>query len=329
MTEKEYILQQRAVADSSDATLGALCWWTIRNQVIDHATLEEIVKAEALEPFLPKPIRPCGAFRRATKMVQKDTQPTGEAEQMTHEESILVREVDCTDTHIHRKLVTEVRNRNARELFYRPSTHIAFDKLNQVIEFTGDEGDSETRQHIRDNYALLNGRHNGERLRVLVKNVVDSTHPTLIRPSGSVYFIPAAYQATMEKLERIIHRVNEKGLFPDRESTLEYMYVLDSEKHRQIVWEHFEHQTIGQVEAYLKEAAEVLVKESIKATTAAAFIERVNHIKDGVRTYETSLEKELLLCREKLRFAERQAMEILARATEVENSVPFPQARVA
>ncbi len=314
MTGKEYILKQKAAAESSEAVIGALCWWTIRNQVIEHTTLEEIVREEGLEEYLPNPIRPCGAFRRATRMLQKDTQPAGDADSLKNEECVLVREVDCTDSHIYRKLVTEIRDRDNKELCYEQDTNVIFDKARQAIEITG--ADQQRKELILNNYTLLNGRYNGERLRVLVKNVIDSTHPTLIRPSGSVYFIPSAHQHKMEKLERVIRQINEKGLLPGRDSTFEYIYVVDSERHREMVWQRFEHQTIGQVNAFMQEAAEALKKSAIKASTAAAYMQRINHVKEAIKEYEQFLERDLVLCKEKLRLAERQAIEILTRVHE-------------
>lgn len=309
--EKSFILQQRATGNETDPILGCLCWWTIRNQIIDHATLKEIVEAENLDQYLPKPIRPCGAFRRATRMVQKDLQPVDEAVSKD-DESIFVREVDCSETHIFRKLVTEIRDKAAKELSYQQTADITFNKVTQDIDITG--ADAGTKNRILQNYELLNGRHNGERLRVLVKNIMDSTSPTLIRPSGSVYFIPACHRSKVEKLERIVQQINMKGTIKDQTLTFEHIGVLDSEKHREMVLKHFETQTVGQVNSFMAEATQVLKDNRwIKPGVAARFMESVQRSRQAVKTYEDMLEKDLFLCREKVAVAQQQALDILAR----------------
>ncbi|MFH1147485.1 MAG: DUF6744 family protein [Pseudomonadota bacterium] len=228
------------------------------------------------------------------------------------DESIFVREVDCSETHIFRKLVTEIRDKAAKELSYQQTADITFNKTTQDIDIAG--ADTNTKNRILQNYDLLNGRHNGERLRVLVKNIMDSTSPTLIRPSGSVYFVPACHRSKVEKLERIVQQINIKGTVQDQTLTFEHIGVLDSEKHREMVLKHFETQTDGQINAFMAEATQVLKENrSIRPGVAARFMESVQRARKAVKTYEDMLEKDLFLCREKVAIAQQQALDILAR----------------
>ena len=57
---------QQRIADAGGNRLGSLLWWSLNDNRIDEATLCGIAQRHGLsEKYLPRPIKPTQAFRRA------------------------------------------------------------------------------------------------------------------------------------------------------------------------------------------------------------------------------------------------------------------------
>jgi hypothetical protein len=80
--------------------------------------------------------------------------------------------------------------------------------------------------------------------------IIKSMSPTLVRPSGAVYFIPYAHADMVQKMEILSKELAAYGI-TDYESAFESIPLIDADKTRALVEVRFEEQNTRDVDRTL------------------------------------------------------------------------------
>lgn len=101
----------------TSANLGVLFWFTVPELKIERPALANAyAQAGIPASFLPSPIQPADAFRRATSRLHREGDPV----------SVLIREAGSDKEGIVRQAVVEVRRKNEKSLRYAPAAALTF-----------------------------------------------------------------------------------------------------------------------------------------------------------------------------------------------------------
>ncbi len=266
--------------------LGFLAWYSVPSDLkVSQADLELAFDEVGMDRSrMPDPIRPHDAFRRATAKVQAQRVPAGP----DAFNNFLVREVRSDKKEVRRHLVIETVNGRDAVLEYREAGSFRLLRATSMMhteafpEITGDELKQveSILAAAKENYREALKFYEGDHVRRMISNILACLNPTLVRPSGAVYFVPQKYQGDLEKLEALSKRVSAEFVS---------VPVMDAENVRDIVLNAFRAQTMETVNTL----AEALKDESITPKRATMLLEQAKSLLAQVREYESLLERNL------------------------------------
>lgn len=288
-----------AVEGTVNRPLGRLCWYTVPESVrVSRPDLEDAFSASGVdERHLPEPIRAVDAFRRATSAVQKTGLPQPDGTLV----NLLVREVVSNDAGVVRQVVKEtVDQRNVR-LSYDPAAEIVLDRKSCSFlarEFFSDGAVAAALEEARRLYEEYKVFYDGDAVRRMIKAILSSAHPTAVRPSGGVYFVPEKRRTDLEALERLSKALGcEFFTLP----------VVDSESTREMVEEKFKTQIARAVSAM----AEALKSGNLTSAKTVSLVEEAKGLLGEIGEYERLLEKELRDLRADVEVVKAQMLAVL------------------
>jgi hypothetical protein len=185
--------------------LGHLTWYTIFDTEIDRATLLPRLEQCELADFAPGVIQAGDAFRRATHTLERLRVAQEDATFVNW----LVREVRATDAQIVRHLVRETVDAANVRLDYRPVVALTLDKetgafVTDPLTALATPAETAAADEARTAFGRFRHAYQGRHLRELVLRVLKSVNPVAVRPSGGVYFVPAAGTETLRRLQAFI-----------------------------------------------------------------------------------------------------------------------------
>ncbi len=294
--------------------LGRILWFTISDMRVNFEELQQaFCNAGIDERYLPKPISPRDAFRRATKVAEAKRIKLDNEQYL----NLLVREVKMADDEIVRQLVREVVDSKNVRLEYLPVANmklqndkdlitdpiIAKNYLNNEESLALLKVENEF-EHTKENY---NGRH----VRELVQNILSGCDPVAVRPSGGVYFIPEKYADTAQALSEMVRELSKYSIDAER-SRLWTIPVIDAEEHRVMVAESLEDQVKANSNSLIGEMTKILKDgRNITQRTAENYITRVKDLKSTIAKYEDMLNTEILNIQSTMDIALQQARKLL------------------
>lgn len=155
--------------------LGAVFWWSLNDNSVDHQTLVSLARQMGLpEKYLPSDVKPHQAFKRAVKhastMLDKGT---------------MLRYVDDNDAEIVVALVKEEQLKAKKDLAYATIEKVTFEKI--TGKFVHEGQGTKAYDLIVDLYAQ-HLKHMTDDIRKLVTNFLGDMGVKL-RESGGVYFV--------------------------------------------------------------------------------------------------------------------------------------------
>jgi hypothetical protein len=259
--------------------LGVLFWATIRELRIEPSRLKNILTATIGEKYMPTPLTPRDAFRRATGRLEKKgiDLPNGTTL------NLLVRPVTNSGADLVRHLVREIVDTNNRRLEYKP-----------VIEFTiGHGGHPRTRDlgplgpaetpslsEFTTYFLQETSAYSAQFIRLIIQDFLKSVQALTVRPSGGVYFIPAFHWAQVETLKQFISALDqyqEKG--PSRAFTVP---VISDDEQKTMVEISLQDQVTKASQEMMREAKTIIItaKKKGKPIGAERFKTFVKHSRE-------------------------------------------------
>ncbi|MGB9661367.1 MAG: DUF6744 family protein [Moorellaceae bacterium] len=300
--------------------LGQLLWFTITDLRVTLEQLKGAFRRTGIdESYLPKPINPRDAFRKASTMAEVKGYPLGEGKKL----NLLVREVKQEKDLIIRQLVREVVDAKNVRLEYLPVAK---------LELSGEKGEHleirdmingknlypierKTLDNICVNYEREKENYNGQNVRDIIMRVLRNCNPVAVRPSGGVYFVPKQYRPTVDSLKELVRLLNTHKV-TTYNCEMWSVPVVDAEEQRAMVRQNLEEQVMAESKALLEELADLLKAEHIKIRTKTAqkYIEQVRTLAQMVREYEDLLDTKITTVKANLDLVKAQAMALLEKA---------------
>ncbi len=226
---KEFLEGISAVqSDSNSSIIGYLTWYSIGDDLYNRESLrKELLRNGIEEEYLPNPIRPTDAFRRATKAIE--TKRFREEEAAKEYKNYIIRDVVSNGSKLQRNIVVETVNQAGERLDYNSEgAKLFFDKKMEQFTFAAnDEMAEELAEEAQKHYECFLNHHNGASVRGGVVHYLNQLSPTPVRPSGGVYFVPVQHS---DKLRNLVNFVSN---LPRGESHM--IPLVNDEDNRQMV----------------------------------------------------------------------------------------------
>lgn len=261
------------------AHLGHLFWFSIGDDLYSRSLLEQtLIQVGLSESFMPHEIRLVDAFRRATKEVECSLNPSNGVS-----ENFVVRDV-FADSHVAvRHIVKETVDSRGKRLFYNENEAIVtLDKKTEVINFTGDPNSYAWTLCVESRrlFDIFKENHNGQAVRGMVQGILKTLSPTPVRPSGGVYFVPAAHDEDLGKL------VNFASSFPKGEGFK--IPVINTEESIQMV----ERKVADHLDNILGQCRQAAADSNLSKGRLADLIDDTKSFIAGYRDYEAIISKQ-------------------------------------
>lgn len=293
--------------------LGDLFWYSVSEDIeIDRDTLVKMFDDLGIDHgFLPNAIRQCDAFKRATSALQENRiEITEDGSQFAN---LMIRDVR-TRGDIVRHLVQEIVDQENVQLGYEEVASYGFSADTGIInyKFLQHPVVSEvlegkirnTRDILEQLYPKFCNVYNGRHIREVVKNILDSSNPTAVRPSGALYFIPYFHNDTLDKLEKLLDLLSETT---DRTVECHTIELYNADKHKVMLAGKVTTQMDEKVEELIEKIASSLAgSRGIKPVVAETFYTEYRQMLKFTGEYEELLEQKLVEARSKLDILKEQ-----------------------
>ncbi|MCM3716280.1 hypothetical protein M3202_19740 [Alkalihalobacillus oceani] len=192
---------------------GYLCWYSVSEGLYNREQIRDSLHKSGLaDSFMPKRIRPADAFRRATKLIEKNSQMEDEKTGIV--DQYLIRHVTSSNTITQRNIVRERRDSQGRSLHYNSSAGIlVFNKDNEdfLIEQTENDHVRDLAEFAKSQYEIFLNHHNGGAIRNMTLNILKQMAPLPVRPSGGIYFVPVKYEEMLKKVVEFLKYLETSG----------------------------------------------------------------------------------------------------------------------
>ncbi|NSW83926.1 MAG: hypothetical protein HPY90_11775 [Syntrophothermus sp.] len=274
-----------AIFGNVEKKLGHIFFYSLSEQLITKEKLEENFAKSGLDMDLfPHTIRPVDAFRRATTECETYGVPYGDCFV-----NYLIREVACDRDLVLRQVVEEVVDSKKKRLSFTPdvaklilnrSSEQLIIEYNQL--FQPDPLNPEAVLELISRAKLLYNQYlthyTSRAVRNVVIQVLHGMKPTVIRPSGGVYFVQDQYSDDLDKLVQFIRLL-------EGQSEAWTIPLVDSEDMRAMITVKFREQ----VRSSLMQLSETLKKENVSSYEITQSLSRAKETLDAVREYEQAL----------------------------------------
>ena len=295
--------------------LGRILWFTISDMKVSAKQLKQAFNNAGIdEVYLPKPISPRDAFRRASKVAEAKRVKLDNNDQYLN---LLVREVKMADKEIVRQLVREIVDSKDVKLEYLPVANMKLvndtDFIMEPIIPAFDLYDEEdiALLKVENEFEICKDNYNGRHVRELVQHILAGCAPVSVRPSGGVYFTPEKYADTVNSLSEMVQELSAYSIAAER-SRLWSIPVIDGNEHRTMVEESLEDQVKADSKSLITDMARIIKSgRNITQKTAEQYIVKVKDLKAKVKNYEEMLETEILGTQSAMDIAMEQARKLL------------------
>lgn len=201
-----------ATVNENQEVLGHLFWFSIGQQMNESEDLEnKLVQSGLGKVWMPNPIRPVDAFRRATRESQTK-KPTATAGVY---ENFLVREVYSDAEIVQRNIVVETVDQQDKKLGYETQSGIMrLDKKNGTLSFEATDPEIiELCKQAEQKFYLYRDHYSSQHMRVMVNKILNSLAPTPMRKNGTIYFIPSDMTTGLTNLVTFIRSLDNSEAY--------------------------------------------------------------------------------------------------------------------
>lgn len=298
-----------ATTEEAKEMLGHLVWYTIVEEEWEREQLRVDLEKHGLGEYMPRPISPLDAFRRATTEMKESRvkDPTAS----TDEDiclNVLVRDVASDEKEIVRNLVIERVDRGGKKLSYEPE--VAVVRLVKATEKIEAEAHTQFAQDRVNTMLELYERYctayNARAIREIIAKILGDLSPTPVRPSGGVYFVPKQHK---EKLQAMIGFINEQG-----NSEAFRIPLVDSMENVDMIRQKMS-DCMTQLAA---ESAVLCKKKDISPSLLQRKMREIKKLVEQSREYERALSIDMSYIETAKNILKRQATTMLLKLSEIE-----------
>ncbi|MFF5996518.1 DUF6744 family protein [Lysinibacillus sp. KU-BSD001] len=192
-------------------SIGHLFWYSIQHVKISREELEQKMQTFQIDTkYLPNPIRPADAFRRATQELKRTKVPTMQRDVYLN---YLTREV-MTDTQFtQRNVVVESVDRAGKKLAYETeAVKLVLRKSDNTVSVdatTTDRIAIQLAEEAKERYEQYKSLYDSQNIRQFVGRILEHMATTSVRPSGGIYFVPYTYDQQLLALSELINDLSE------------------------------------------------------------------------------------------------------------------------
>ncbi len=307
-------------AEEKKYRLGDLFWYSVSEDCeIDRDDLSRILQESGIDmAFMPNEIRHCDAFKKATSALQEKR--IAYLEDNSRFANFLIQDV-ITKGDVVRHLIQVIVDQEnvqcgyqevARFMFDSGTKDISYEFLPHEIEHEVLEDKIKSTVHLLTQlYPKYANSYGSRHIRDLIMNVLDSTNPAPVKPSGGLYFVPNFSDDILYKLEKMIKLLGDTGHGTIDCHTVELYNV---EKHREMLAGKLTEQAIEKLSALELKLGEILCGDaSIKQGVADIYYDQYRKLLVYTEEYERLLQVKLLQTRTQLDVIKEQIQEMFDR----------------
>ena len=310
-SDKVFATADQAVGHGGEKVpvLGYLIWYSIKESRMKITDLRRIFTQVGISSdFIPEETSKINAFKRATSELSEEIEVEIEPGKTA---VYMVRTKAKSDDELVKSVIKEIRDATNKTLEYKEIGRAHFDKDTEDVRYFDLETDSQpVTTQIKQLYSTYCTNLTGKQIRAVFHEIIQSMSPTLVRPSGAVYFIPHAHADMVQKMEVLSKELGAFGI-TDFESAFESIPLIDADKTRALVEVRFEEQNTRDADRTLVELSKMLQGTDATPKTAAKYVEQVKAAKENIARYEGLLNKEMSVARMKVEVLDGQVQKLI------------------
>jgi hypothetical protein len=302
--------------------LGHLTWYSVKETRIPPGKLRELFSIAGIPPaYLPEDPTPIGAFKRATTELSEVFEEKLDDNRTA---VYLVRQIASDDMEIVKSIMREVRDKTNKRLSYNEIGRAHFDKDRKEPRWYANTGCEKIITQLEELYSQYEQFITAKQVRAFLHRIIHGLDPTLVRPSGAVYFIPHIHSDMVARLETLMTSLEPYGI-STFSSTFESIPLIDADKTRALVTARFEEQNTLEVDRALNELT-LLLKSGSEVTpaTAGKYVSKVKDLRSVIGKYESLLQTELAISKTKTDILHQQVTLLIERVNQKPAPVPVP-----
>jgi hypothetical protein len=298
-----------AMKEAGMPVLGYTVWFTITDDAaVTRQQLETWFLELGLHPgLLPGPPRAVDAFEKTTgetkltypldgrpPRIKGQRQPRRRVGELQREATLFVAHVarDAKHGWIERHLVRKVRDEENLKLEYK--TKLAWCVFQKDKASTAEAGagamqirrddaaiaalDPAERAHVEEMIAELEAQFDrrcryitGNRLRTMVREIMDKLNTVLLKPSGGVYFVPRQHADTVHALHTLVARFGG-------DSSFDLLPVPELDRMRTVIGSAFTRQAKAELDKLAADLAAALQAETVDKNVINALTSRFQDV---------------------------------------------------
>nr|WAI02689.1 MAG: hypothetical protein OI719_00345 [Candidatus Methanoperedens sp.] len=310
-SDKVFATADQAVGHGGEKVpvLGYLIWYSIKESRMKITDLRRIFTQVGISSdFIPEETSKINAFKRATSELSEEIEVEIEPGKTA---VYMVRTKAKSDDELVKSVIKEIRDATNKTLEYKEIGRAHFDKDTEDVRYFDLETDSQpVTTQIKQLYSTYCSNLTGKQIRAVFHEIIQSMSPTLVRPSGAVYFIPYVHADMVQKMEVLSKELGAFGI-TDFESAFESIPLIDADKTRALVEVRFEEQNTRDADRTLVELSKMLQGTDATPKTAAKYVEQVKAAKENIARYEGLLNKEMSVARMKVEVLDGQVQKLI------------------
>jgi len=246
--------------------IGFFIWWSLREVKISRTDLEAALRAVGLPADLPKACARM-AFHKALAEVRKTA----------HKQHLLIRKIVKEKDNYVFGLVDESVDVRAKDLTYYQSATMTFNPLTGVLAC---DHTHRAYELIRAKYAECMDIVDSTDVRTMLQDILKAVYRVSVRDRGGIYFVPAAYQEVVDKLERLL-----PVLGPD--CVLNVAPQIDFDKTKNAIYKAFLQDLKREIAEYKEELSAGGERNATKKWTKR--LDEFKALKQKVEFYSTAM----------------------------------------
>jgi len=297
--------------------IGQILWFTISEITATREQLKEYLTRTGLEEkYLPKPISPRDAFRKATSKMEAKKLDLADKKYL----NILIREVKVTDDILVRQMVREIVDAKNVRLEYTPVANLILEGEDYRQELLIDsykltDLEESTLKNSLTDYEKAKEFYNGRNIREIVQNILSDCSPVALRPSGGVYFSPQEYYKKIKSLSTFLKEIALDNL--NEKTKLYHIPVIDTEEQREIVRESLEEQAKKESMSLIEEMDKIIKSgKPITGKMVLAYTQKAKDLKALIEEYEDLLETQTMFARSAVEMVQKQIQKMIEKLEE-------------
>lgn len=248
------------------AFIGSILYFEFRQPKVTREDLERwFVELGLSDSYLPLPIKPIEAFKRATGVTAKHryTLP-GDLEV-----ELFVEHISTDDDRITRYIIRRVLDAKGKEIAYNTVGEAVFYKAGRTTRQKGTGGESvkmqvvgspdavdeaEVRKFIdtmHKDYRFFYDHYYVQAIRDMVRNYITSLNAISVRSGGAVYFVHRSRWDTVNRLTELVNNKIGNGC------RIHVMPLIDTDYQRDMLSEAYQDEVEQEVDKLLGKVAKV------------------------------------------------------------------------